>query len=192
MSTIQAWQHIYSNVEKEQSPQKRGGFQTLFYSKAGLTEAEVEEMETRLLYFASKVEPVKRLFFTTSTGKGVVAQLVSVPSPDQYGRGGRYLAHSLVFDPATLSQFEIDPFRIFRHFTFATTVAEALALGEFQTGDIRPVTLQLSPAAGSDLSAAKPWPLPELKKLTMLALRVEQQGQQRNAITVTGDPDQIL
>ena len=65
MATIQAWQHIYSNVEKEQSPQGRGGFQTLFYSKAGLTEDEIEEMEGRLLYFPSKVEPVKRLFFAS-------------------------------------------------------------------------------------------------------------------------------
>ena len=70
MTTIQAWQHIYSNVEKEQSPQGRGGFQTLFYTASGLTEAEIEEMEGRLLYFPSKVEPVKRLFFATSTGKG--------------------------------------------------------------------------------------------------------------------------
>lgn len=148
-------------------------------------------MESRLLYFASKVEPVKRLYFTTSSGKGVVAQLVSVPSPDQYGRGGRYLAHSLIFNPETLPQFEVDPFRVFRHFSFAATVAEALKLGEFNTGDIPPVSLNLSPSTAGDLQAAKPWPAPELKKLTMLALRVEQQAQQRNAITVTGEPEQI-
>ena len=65
MTTIQAWQHIYSNVEKEQSPTKRGGFQTLFYTQAGLTEDEISEMEGRLLYFPDKTaEPVKRLFFT--------------------------------------------------------------------------------------------------------------------------------
>ena len=83
MTTIQAWQHIYSNVEKEQSPQGRGGFQTLF-SSSDLTELEVEEMEGRLLYFASDVEPLKRLFFTTSTGKGVVAQIVFLPTGQQY------------------------------------------------------------------------------------------------------------
>ena len=37
MTQIQAWQHIYSNVEKEQSPHNRGGFQTLFYTQSGLT-----------------------------------------------------------------------------------------------------------------------------------------------------------
>jgi hypothetical protein len=67
MTTIQAWQHIYSNVEEAQSPLSRGGFQTLFYTTGSLTEAEVEEMEGRLLYFASTVEPVKRLFFSTAS-----------------------------------------------------------------------------------------------------------------------------
>ena len=69
MTTVVAWQHIYSNVEKERSPQGRGGFQTLFYTHSGLTEREVEEMESRLIYFPSNVEPIKHLFFTISTGK---------------------------------------------------------------------------------------------------------------------------
>ena len=75
-------------------------------------------MEGRLLYFPSSVEPVKRLFFTVGDGKAVVAQIVSMPEPDQYGRKGRYLAHSLVFAPADLARFEADPFRVFHAFSF--------------------------------------------------------------------------
>ena len=156
MPTIQAWQHIYSNVEQEQSPQGRGGFQTLFYTISGLTEAEVGEMESRLLYFPSQVEPVKRLFFTISTGKGVVAQIVSLPDPDQFGRKGRYLAHSLVFAPEALAQFEADPFRVFRRFTFFTTVAEALARGNFKTGDIPALSLELPSTAAGEVEVPAP------------------------------------
>jgi hypothetical protein len=191
MTTILAWQHIYSNVEKEQSPQGRGGFQTLFYTHAGLTEDEVEEMESSLLYFPSKVEPIKRLFFTTSTGKGVAAQIVFLPNPDQYGRGGRYLAHSLVFAPEALAQFEVDPFRVFRQFSFVTTVDEALAQGDFRTGDIPTISLELPSSLAGELKAAGQWPTPELKKLTLLALRAEQQARKREAVTFTGEPTQI-
>jgi hypothetical protein len=191
MTTILAWQHIYSNVEKEQSPQGRGGFQTLFYTHTGLTEDEVEEMESSLLYFPSKVEPIKRLFFTTSTGKGVAAQIVFLPNPDQYGRGGRYLAHSLVFAPEALAQFEVDPFRVFRQFSFMTTVDEVLAQGDFRTGDIPTVLLELPSSLSSDLKAAGQWSASELKKLTLLALRAEQQAREREAITFTGEPTQI-
>lgn len=188
--TIQAWQHIYSNVEKEQSPRGRGGFQTLFYS-AGLSEAEVEEMEGRLLYFASKVEPVKRLFFPTSTGKCAVAQIVALTATDQYGRGGRYLAHSLVFTPEALAAFGVDPFRVFRRFKFITSVAEALTQGNFQTGDIPKVSLELPASLAGEVKAARAWPAAEFKKLSLLALRVEQQAQAREAITFVGEPEEI-
>jgi len=188
--TVQAWQHIYSNVEKEQSPRGRGGFQTLFYSP-GLSEAEIEEMEGRLLYFASKVEPVKRLFFSTSTGKGAVAQIVPLSATDQYGRGGRYLAHSLVFSPEALAQFETDPFRVFRCFSFISSVAEALAQGDFKSGQMPMVSLALPATLAGELEAARAWPAPELKKLSLLALRAEAQAQAREAITFVGQPEQI-
>lgn len=191
MTTIFACQHIYSNVEKEQSPQGRGGFQTLFYTHSGLTEEEVEEMESCLLYFPSKVEPVKRLFFTTSTGKSVAAQIVFLPNPDQYGRGGRYLAHSLVFAPEALAQFEVDPFRVFRQFSFVTTVDQALTQGDFRTGDIPTVSLELPSSLAGDLKAGGQWPTSELKKLALLALRAEQQAREREAVTFTGEPKQI-
>lgn len=191
MANTQAWQHIYANVEKDQSPRNRGGFQTLFYTSPGLTEAEIEEMEGRLLYFPSQVEPVKRLFFMTSAGKGVVAQLVPLPDPDQMGRKGRYLAHSLIFAPEALAQFGVDPFRVFRHFTFITTVAEALAQGDFQTGNIPPVSLELPAEPAREIEAAHSWPAPELKKLALLALRAGQYAQAREVVTLAGDPAYI-
>ena len=89
---VQAWQHIYTSVERDQSPHGRAGFQTLFYSRSGLTEAEVQEMEARLVYFPSEIEPVKRLCVTISTGKVMVAQIVHLAEPDRLGRTGRYLA----------------------------------------------------------------------------------------------------
>lgn len=191
MPQIQAWQHIYSNVEKEESPRNKGGFQTLFYTRAGLTEAEISEMEGRLLYFASKVEPVKRVYFTIATGKTIVAQIVSLSEPDQFGRKGRYLAHSLIFEPQSPTHFEADPFRIFRQFTFIDTIAGALAQGDFQTGDIPPVNLDLPAQSQSDVDAARDWPTLDLKKLALLALRAEKQARRRDAITVVGTPDVI-
>ncbi|MCB0165176.1 MAG: hypothetical protein KDI79_13170 [Anaerolineae bacterium] len=190
MPTIQAWQHIYSNVEKEQSPQGRGGFQTLFYSQ-GLTEAEVEEMEGHLLYFTSAIEPVKRLFFTISTGKSAVAQIVPISATDKYGRGGRYLAHSLIFAPTDLTKFEADPFRVFRQCAFVTSIDEALTQGDFATGRMPPVALDLSRQLAKEVEAAKKWSATEHKNLALLALRANQQAAARNAITVVGQPGHI-
>ena len=189
---IQAWQHIYSNVEKEHSPAGKGGFQTLFYSHTGLTPAEVEEMEARLLYFPGEdTSPLKRLFFVTSTGKSVVSQIVPLATTDKYGRGGRYLAHSLVFSPDATAQFQANPFRVFAKFSFAATIDDALALGNFNSGDIPPVSLSWPQTDTTSLNAARGWSAQELQKLTLLAMRVDKQATERNAITVTGPPEQI-
>jgi hypothetical protein len=192
MKTIQAAQHIYSNVEKEQSPGGRGGFQTLFYTQANLTQTEVEEMESRLLYFPAQTgdSPVKQLFFGLSGGKQVVARIAPIAAPDQYGRGGRYLAHSLVFTPETLPRIEAAPFALLRTFPFIDTVEKALAHGQFATGNIPAVSIPLPPAS-LPLPLMQAWPGPEFKKLALLALRVEPQRRAREAITISGPPEAI-
>lgn len=191
MSKVQAWQHIYSNVEKEHSPQNRGGFQTLFYSRAGLTESEIEEMEAHLLYFPSEIEPVKHVFFFTSTGKMVVGQIVSLPEPDKAGRGGRYLAHSLIFAPEEFNRLGINPFRVFRHFPFITTVVEALERGDFQTGDIPKISFDFPEDSNHIMEAAKQWSPAELKKLTRLALNSGQMARDHSTVAFVGEPQEI-
>ena len=45
MPKLYAWQHIYANVERNESPSKTAGFQTLFYTQEGLSETEVSDIE---------------------------------------------------------------------------------------------------------------------------------------------------
>jgi hypothetical protein len=191
MTTVHAGQLIYANVEKEQSPSKRGGFQTLFHTRAALTEAEVEEIEARLLYFPSDQEPVKGVFFTTSTGRYVVARIVPLDGPDRVGRGGRYLAHSLVFAAKEFARFGINPFLVFRHFSFFTTVEAALAHGDFQTGDIPPVSLEISPELPSGAASASDWSTAELKKLVLLALRADRLARDKAVVAFVGEPQHV-
>jgi hypothetical protein len=191
MTQVQAYQHIYTNVEQEQSPHKRGGFQTLFYTLSALTEAEVEEMETRLFYVRSEQEPVKRVFFTTSTGKTVVAQIVPLADPDRSGRKGRYLAHSLVFTSEMFAHLEADPFQVFRHVSFITTVEEALAQGEFQTGNIPVVSIDLPADKEHDFAAARAWALQEFKKLTLFALQADRLAHEQLTKAFVGEPPQV-
>ncbi|MFN2269410.1 MAG: hypothetical protein ACK2US_01150 [Anaerolineae bacterium] len=190
-SEVLAWQHIYTSVEREQSPHDRAGFQTLFYSQSGLTEAEVREMEARLVYFSSDVKAVKHLFSTTSTGKIMVAQVVHLAEPDRLGRTGRYLAHNLVLDPAAFARVGSDPFLFFRQFPFITTVAQALEQGDLQTCDIPPVSLDVAPEAAHGLDAAKTWAAEELKGLALLALRAGRLTSDRLAVAFIGEPSEV-
>jgi hypothetical protein len=114
MTRVYASQHIYANVEEGQSPHKKKGYQTLFSTRSALTEAEIEtEIEPRLFYKRSESVSGKRVFFTTSTGKKVMANIVPLTGADLLGREGRYLAHSLVFSPEMFADIGADPFRVF-------------------------------------------------------------------------------
>jgi hypothetical protein len=191
MAEVSAWQQLYASVEREQSPHDREGFQTLFYSRSGLTESEVREMEARLVYFPSDVEAVKRLFCTLSTGKIMVAQVVHLTEPDRLGRRGRYLAHSLVFEPETFKRIESDPFLVFRRFPFITTIAQALEAGDWRTSDVPPATFEVTREPTHGIEAAKTWPLQSLKDLALLALRAERLASSRLGIAFVGEPAQV-
>jgi len=188
---VSAWQHIYASVEREQSPHDREGFQTLFYSKSGLTEAEVKEMEAHLVYFPSDIEAVKRLFSTISTGKIMVAQIVHLPEPDRLGRKGRYMAHNLVFEPEAFKRIAFDPFPVFRQFPFITTVAQALEEGDWQAGDIPPVSLEVALEPTRQVEAASTWPVQDLKGLTLLALRADRLVGDRLVVAFVGEPWEV-
>jgi hypothetical protein len=188
---VQAWQHIYTSVERDQSPHGRAGFQTLFYSRSGLTEAEVQEMEARLVYFPSEIEPVKRLCVTISTGKVMVAQIVHLAEPDRLGRTGRYLAHNLVFEARAFEKIGCDPFLVFRRFPFVTAVAQALQAGDPRTGDVPPVSFEVVLAPAHGIEAAEAWPEQDLGQLALLALRADRLAGDRRSVAVIGEPAQV-
>jgi hypothetical protein len=156
-----------------------------------LSDAEIEEIEAHVPYYRSEMEPIKRVFFTTATGESVVTHIVPLAEADQHGRKGRYLAHSLVFTPKAFAHLGADPFWVFRHFPFITTVEEALAHGDFQTGDMPAATLQVAAQQEQPADIARRWSTQELQKLTLLALRADKLARDRQAVAMVGEPQQV-
>jgi hypothetical protein len=191
MPQVQASQHLYANVEADQSPRGRGGFQTLFHTQSELTESEISEMEGRLPYYPSESEPVKRLFFRLSTGKVVVGQIVPLKETDSAGRKGRYLAHSLLFAPEEFARLDADPFRVLRHFRFATSVREALDRGDFRAGNAEAAILDLPAEAPLGSQSRRTWALPDLARLVLLALRAQSLAAERVPVAFLGRPEEV-
>lgn len=188
---VQAWQHIYASVDRAQSPRNEDGFQTLFYTTSGLTETEVKDIETHLVYFSSNIEPVDRAFFKIPTGKVVLAQIVPLVEPDRFGRKGRYLAHSLVFAAEAFMQLGVAPIQVFEQFPFTTDVEGALAGGDFRTRDIPPVSIDVHADPVHSPEVARTWPTAELEKLILLAFRAQQMARDRTAIAFVGEPQLV-
>jgi len=191
MSTIKALQHIYTRVEREQSPHKLAGFQTLFYTISELKEAESDEIERRLPYYRADIEPVKRIFFTTSSDKYIVTQIVPLTATDSAGRKGLYLAHSLVFSSEQFSKVGSNIFQIFHDFPFFTTMEETVKHGDFNTGNIPPVSVQIYDNSNQEVKAASEWPSQELKQLVLLALQAQSLACDNRAVVIIGDPKKV-
>lgn len=192
MAEIEAAQHIYANLNAEQSPSGRGGFQTVFYTKAALTEDEVEEIEGRLVYFRSGQAVVKRVSFLTSTGKPAIAQIVSLAGPDSVGRQGSYLAHCFVLAPEAFAAGGARPLALAGCLPFVKSIEEALGRGNFESGDMPVASVSVPDEnPGREVEAARRWPAQSLKTLSALALRSEELAQERLTVALVGEPEQV-
>lgn len=175
MSSIFAGQHIYGNVEKEDSPSNVGGFQTLFYSKDLISESEVDEIERRLGYYPSEDNPEKFIFFKMGE-KFVTTRIIPLEDVDKFGRKGAYIAHSFVFLKNDFETVNDNPFVIFNLFQdkFVNTLPQTLAKG--LKGDLNISSEEFS--IDSDrirkfeieiIDSIKGWTKEDIRKLVSLA-----------------------
>lgn len=187
MSHVIAWQHVYANAEAEQSPNGRGGFQTLYFSREGLADDDVAEIEARALYFPGRSAPVKLAFFATPTGKAVFTRAVATGAADAKGRKGLYIAHSLILAQEDFLRMGADPFRVFDRARFFGSVAEALDAGNRETGDIGTVELESQAADPNRAAEAlRAWPADAAKRLAALALGAGDMAAERQSLGLVG------
>ncbi len=144
MSSLTVWQHIYANVEREQSPDNAAGFQTLYYSHDGLTREDIDTIESRVFYLYDAERPSKKAYFQTPSGKIVLSQITANADRDQAGRSGLYLAHSFILERKAFIQAGLTPMDLFRQLPFAETVDDAAKCGASQAGNIEPSILDLT------------------------------------------------
>lgn len=182
---LRARQHIYANVERDRSPTRTAGFQTLFYTEDGISKADVEAMEERVFYVFASYNPVKRLFFKPAAGKVAFSQLSPTSDRDFAGRSGLYVAHTLVFDEAEFANSGVYPAEIFASFTFATTVDEAFDCLQDDSLPVIEVEVRPLPMPKTD------WSLENLSRLVQYAVNHELLAEKNNALALVGEPEAI-
>jgi Zn-finger nucleic acid-binding protein len=191
MNEVYAGQFVYTRVEKDRSPRREAGFQTVFYSQARLEREHVEEIEPRLFLDAARERASKRVFFQSTVGHIVVAKLVGLEDVDSAGRGGNYLAHGLVFSVEDFERSGADPFAVFSAFPFFTSIADAYDHGDSQTGDIPCAKLSLAPADSRILDLAANWPRDDLVQLMLLAGSARELREENRALALVGSQKEI-
>lgn len=190
--TISIAQHIFASVTREQSPSRRRGYQTLFYTRSRLTAADVRAIEDRAQYRVQQDEKDKWQFFWLASRQAVISHLVPVPERDEFGRKGRYLAHSLIVAVADWLSLDCTPFGLMRAATFFRTMSQALAAGDLKTGELSAATLDIGQARNERArELAGLWSPEELWKLARLACHPQTIADGRQFVAFVGDDREI-
>lgn len=190
-------QLVFANVEREQSPHRKRGFQTLFHTKGeaptGLTTAEVLELESRLSHEVSDSPVPRYLSYRNRAGRFVLVRFERLSEVDKFQRSGRYFAHALLFSPADFASIENDPFRVFDMpaSPFFVDLDQARAVGDFRDGAIEPARVVPS-WPFSDFSWADPLGLGPTRDLVMTGLRAADLFASRRTVALAGGPAEVM
>lgn len=193
MTHVTAWQHIFTSVERERSPNRRRGYQTLFYSREGLNDEDLRILESRAQYYSTPDEPIKRQFFWLADRRWVVSQVFALTERDEFGRKGRYLSHSLVFPPGSWQELGQAPFAIWAAKPFVSNLDQAFEQGSLKDGNISPRELHLDlDWQDIALNAARRWPAEALTQLARLAWQAQDLHPAGEHVGLRGSPNNVI
>ncbi len=187
MASFRAWQHIYANVERDQSPSKTAGFQTLFYSQEGLTQQDVTDIEERVFYVQGEYNPTKYIFFRLQSGKVGFGCVQTTAGKDSAGREGLYIAHTLVFEQETFQSGHLQAQDLFATDIFISSLDAAFTKGNKSNGDIDAISIAVPTSPRSDSNL----PPTYLRTLVQLAINHKAISEKRAAVALIGTEQNI-
>lgn len=192
MPPFVAAQHFFSSVPAEQSPTKRRGYQTLFRTRV-ISDEIARAIEDRAQYTTAPGDPIKRQFYSLPGDFFAISQSVALAELDEFGRKGRYLAHTLIVERRTLDQLGGCPLDVLRQYKFSTSLAEVFAQREPNRAEVPSVRLEITPQWQTRaVESARSWKQETLIRLGRLAWQANQLIEKREAAAIIGsDSDQF-
>jgi hypothetical protein len=180
MATLTAAQHFFTSVPAEQSPARRRGYQTLCCTR-GLPADLIRSIEDRALYSTAPGDPIKRQFYCLGGEYAAIAQTVALAEPDEFGRRGRYLTHTLIVRQRDLAALGYCPLDFFWQFAFETSLEPVLSLARDNQTGAPAISATLTPRwpeiARQRAQTLTPEALTTLGRLAWQADRLLQQGE---------------
>ena len=188
-----AAQHVSGILTRDQSPKGRGGFQTIMHTSDLLSQDDVRTIEHRVQCFPAGEERAKWQFCRLSGDRPMITRIMPIPEPDEFGRRGRYLTHSLIFNPSDWLQLDDAPFDLMRPENFFLSLEQVSAFAGFKTGKApavnREVDREWNKEAGDLI---RKWSVEQLKGLVCLAGTPQWMIEQGYYVQLIGSEAEIL
>jgi hypothetical protein len=190
---ITAAQHVSGVLTSEQSPSGKGGYQILLSSSDRLSQSEIRMIESRVRYGPAQDEKSKWQFYRLPDDRPVVSRIISIPEPDEFGRRGRYLAHSLIFSASDWPQLDETLLNLLRPDRFFTSLNQMLAQNDFKTGQIGYASIETGTEwIKQAWTLLREWPGEQLNQLVRLVCDPQLLIEQGHYVALIGNEQQIL
>ncbi len=190
---ITAAQHISGILTRAQSPKGQGGYQILLSSSSLLKQDDIDLIEQRVKCGYKKQERTKWQVYRLPNYKLVITRFIPIREPDEEGRRGRYLAHSLIFNSADLQELNRGLFNILRSENFFLSLSQILEYDSIKTGQIPSVEIEIkSEWINEAMNLIKEWSGEQLNRLIMLANEAQQVTKQEHTVALIGNEQEIL
>lgn len=166
---LNAAQHVSATLTARQSPKGRAGYQTLSYTRGLLSADELCAIERQVQNSPARDGSPRWQSYRLAERRHVVSRIVPIREPDDFGRVGRYFAHTLVFAVPAGPQFDDAVFGLLRPEKFLTSLERVLASEGARTGDAPAAEVEFGEGRGGAAPAhMRDWSGEQLNRLYML------------------------
>lgn len=190
---ISAAQHVSGVLTSKQSLTGQAGYQTLFYTRDLLTSDEVRIIERQAqLSFAGDGQ-AKWQSYRLSSNRHVISRLVPINEPDEFGRRGRFFAHSLIFDAANGVQVDEMLFDLLQTARFFVSLDKVLASDAMSSGNIPAVAVDCTEKWAKEArNYLRDWSGEQLDQLYLLICDPQQLLDRKQHVVLIGNEIEII
>jgi hypothetical protein len=190
---LSAAQHVSAVLTSRQSLTGQAGYQTVFCTRELLTSDEIGIVERQAQFSFSGVSEAKWQSYRLSSNRHVISRITPIAEPDEFGRRGRFLAHSLIFDTASTTQVDAILFDLLDAGRFFVLLDKVLATDAFSAGNIPVVTVDgRKEWAKEAQNSLRDWNGEHLHQLYLLMRDPRELIDQRQHVTLVGGENEII
>lgn len=187
-----ASQHVFGSVSANESPAQKEGYQTIFYSHAGLETEEVHLLEQHAQCISTP-ETRKYQFYLLPSGKAVITQVMTLPDIDPHTHKHLFFSHALVIPVEDYKHLAKSPLGLFNPNHFFHRIEDAYSEGDLQTGDLPQKKLtSLSAWEDRALKVAQEWEPEHLIRLVRFGWQAKELIANRQPVVLTGSANHIF
>ena len=190
---IRAAQHVSGVLTSKQSLTGQAGYQTLFYTRDLLAPDEIRIIERQAqLSFAGDGQ-AKWQSYRLSSDRHVITRIVPIYEPDEFGRRGRFFAHSFVFDATNGVQVDETLFDLLQPARFFVSLDKVLASDAMSSGNIPAVAIDCTEKGAKDArNCLRDWSGDQLDQLYLLMCDPQQLLDRKQHVVLVGNESEII